>query len=67
MRRGCWNAGRTLVNTDELEQAVYMADRAGAAGRRPRGSGCNGSTTGGSASTRGSPIAAPGVGVRFQA
>ena len=26
-RKGCWNAGRTLVNTDELEQAVYMAGR----------------------------------------
>ena len=24
---GCWNAGRTLVNTDELEQAIYMAER----------------------------------------
>ena len=27
MQEGCWNAGRTLVNTDELEQAVYMAGR----------------------------------------
>src|SRR6516164_7160876 len=26
-RKGCWNAGRTLVNTDELEQAIYMAER----------------------------------------
>src|SRR5437763_16916301 len=24
---GCWNARRTLVNTDELEQAIYMAER----------------------------------------
>src|SRR6266568_6885166 len=27
MQGGCWNAGRTLVNTDELEQAIYMAER----------------------------------------
>ena len=26
MQEGCWNAGRTLVNTDELEQAIYMAE-----------------------------------------
>ncbi len=25
MQGGCWNARRTLVNTDELEQAIYMA------------------------------------------
>jgi retron-type reverse transcriptase len=25
MQGGCWNAGRALVNTDELEQAMYMA------------------------------------------
>ena len=27
MQGGCWNAGRTPVNTDELEQAIYMAER----------------------------------------
>ena len=27
MQEGCWNAGRSLVNTDELEQAIYMAGR----------------------------------------
>jgi RNA-directed DNA polymerase len=25
MQGGCWNAGRPLVNTDELEQAISMA------------------------------------------
>jgi hypothetical protein len=27
LQRTYWKTGRTLVNTDELEQAIYMAER----------------------------------------